>query len=246
MMLAPNTRSILVIEDDPDIRALVELHLADAGHRVAVEPNGRLGLEQALSGEYDLVILDLMLPGIDGLEICRQLRAQKQHFPILMLTARSTEIDRVVGLEMGADDYLTKPFSVRELLARVKALFRRVEASGAEATTAKDTITAGDLVIDRQRREARLSGEVVNLTAKEFDLLAHFAGHPGQVFTRSQLLDQVWGYVHEGYEHTVNTHINRLRRKIEPDPAKPRYVITVWGVGYRFPGADELKEVERC
>jgi DNA-binding response OmpR family regulator len=232
--------AILVIEDDPDIGSLVELHLRDAGHRVAVEPNGRTGLERAMTGEYDLVILDLMLPGVDGLEICRRLRAEERHIPILMLTARSTEVDRVVGLEIGADDYLTKPFSVRELTARVKALFRRVEAFGAEPATVPETISAGDLVIDRARREARVGGEVVNLTLKEFDLLVHFARHPGQVFTRSQLLDQIWGYVHDGYEHTVNTHINRLRRKIEPDVSNPRYIITVWGVGYRFPGSDEL------
>jgi DNA-binding response OmpR family regulator len=234
------SNSILVIEDDPDIGSLVELHLADAGHRVTVETHGRAGLDRALTGDFDLVILDLMLPGVDGLEICRRLRAEERHIPILMLTARSTEVDRVVGLEIGADDYLTKPFSVRELTARVKALFRRVQAFGAEPPTPAETISAGDLVIDRARREVRAAGEVVNLTAKEFDLLVHFAGHPGQVFTRSQLLDQIWGYAHDGYEHTVNTHINRLRRKIEPDLAKPRYIITVWGVGYRFPGDDEL------
>jgi DNA-binding response OmpR family regulator len=230
-------RAILVIEDDPDIGSLVELHLRDAGHRVDVESSGTRGLERALTGDYELVILDLMLPGVDGLEICRR--------PILMLTARSTEVDRVVGLEMGADDYLTKPFSVRELLARVKALFRMVEAYGSDAgDTAPETTTAGDLLINRSRREVRLAGEILNLTAKEFDLLDHFASHPGQVFTRTQLLDQVWGYAHEGYEHTVNTHINRLRAKIEPEPASPRFILTVWGIGYRFPGADELTESE--
>ncbi len=233
--------AILVIEDDPDIGSLVELHLRDAGHRVEVEPSGSRGLERAMSGDFELVILDLMLPGVDGLEICRRLRAEQRHIPILMLTARSTEVDRVVGLEMGADDYLTKPFSVRELMARVKALFRRVETYGMESVTpATETITAGEMTINHSRREVRLRDEVVNLTAKEFDLLAYFASHPGQVFTRSQLLDQVWGYAHEGYEHTVNTHINRLRGKIEPDPSAPRFIITVWGVGYRFPGADEL------
>jgi DNA-binding response OmpR family regulator len=233
--------AILVIEDDPDIGSLVELHLKDAGHRVEVATSGSRGLERAMSGEFELVILDLMLPGVDGLEICRRLRAEQHHIPILMLTARSTEVDRVVGLEMGADDYLSKPFSVRELMARVKALFRRVETYGGEHTTnAVETITAGRMTINRARREVRLGDETINLTAKEFDLLVHFASHPGQVFTRSQLLDQVWGYAHEGYEHTVNTHINRLRGKIEPDPSAPRYIITVWGVGYRFPGADEL------
>jgi DNA-binding response OmpR family regulator len=233
--------AILVIEDDPDIGSLVELHLKDAGHRVEVESSGSRGLERARSGDFELVILDLMLPGLDGLEICRRLRAEQHHMPILMLTARSTEVDRVVGLEMGADDYLSKPFSVRELMARVKALFRRVESYGGEPPSdAAGTISAGDMTINRARREVRLGGEIVNLTAKEFDLLTHFASHPGQVFTRSQLLDRVWGYAHEGYEHTVNTHINRLRGKIEPDPSAPSYIITVWGVGYRFPGPDEL------
>jgi DNA-binding response OmpR family regulator len=142
---------------------------------------------------------------------------------------------------MGADDYLTKPFSVRELMARVKALFRRVEAYGVEpAPDVLESVSAGEMTINRARREVRIGDEIVNLTAKEFDLLTHFASHPGQVFTRSQLLDRVWGYAHEGYEHTVNTHINRLRGKIEPDPSTPRYIITVWGVGYRFPGPDEL------
>ncbi len=247
MTASTTPRAVLVVEDDPDIGSLVELHLSDAGHRVVVESNGNRGLEQALSGDFDLVILDLMLPGVDGLEICRRLRAEAHHIPILMLTARSTEVDRVVGLEMGADDYLTKPFSVRELLARVKALFRRVEAFTTDAASSEDEVlVAGDLLINRARREARLSGDVVNLTAKEFDLLLHFASHPGQVFTRSQLLDRVWGYAHEGYEHTVNTHINRLRSKIEPDPATPRFILTVWGVGYRFPGADELEGKTSC
>ena len=247
MKAAKTPRSVLVIEDDPDIGSLVELHLGDAGHRVFVVQYGSRGLELALSGDYDLVILDIMLPGVDGLEICRRLRAEAHHLPILMLTARSTEVDRVVGLEMGADDYLTKPFSVRELSARVKALFRRVEAFTADtAISENEILTAGDLVINRARREARLSGEVVNLTAKEFDLLLHFASNPGQVFTRSQLLDQVWGYAHEGYEHTVNTHINRLRSKIEPDSATPRFILTVWGVGYRFPGTDELEGPRSC
>jgi len=243
-MVSAMHHAILVIEDDPDIGSLVELHLRDAGHRVEVEPSGTRGLELALSGDFELVILDLMLPGVDGLEICRRLRAERHHIPILMLTARSTEVDRVVGLEMGADDYLTKPFSVRELLARVKALFRRVETYGSDtAAPVAETIRAGELVLNRTRREARLAGEVVDLTAKEFDLLVHFASHPGQVFTRTQLLDQVWGYAHEGYEHTVNTHINRLRNKIEPDPATPRFILTVWGIGYRFSGSDELAEV---
>ncbi len=228
-------RKILVIEDDRDISHLVGLHLRDMGCEVAFASNGTTGLEQVLSKPYDLVILDLMLPGMDGLEICRRLRAQPNYTPILMLTAKSSELDRVLGLEVGADDYLTKPFSIRELLARVKALFRRVEALGSQTFQAvQKTIRAGDLVIDTEKRKVLLHEKSIDLTAKEFDLLLQFAQHPGRVYTRSQLLDLVWGYGHEGYEHTVNSHINRLRSKIERDPAHPQYVLTVWGVGYKF------------
>jgi DNA-binding response OmpR family regulator len=176
-----------------------------------------------------------MLPGMDGLDICKRLRAGARYVPILMMTSRAAEIDRVLGLELGADDYLTKPFSLNELLARVKALFRRVDAmSAAAAGPAAKTLTAGELAIDLDRRVVTLAGRAVELTAKEFDLLAHFAAHPGRVFTRAQLLDKVWGYSNIGYEHTVNSHINRLRSKIEQDPAKPRYIVTVWSVGYKF------------
>ncbi len=230
--------SILVVEDDPDIRSLVELHLRDAGYEVSTEGTGDRGLERALSGGFDLVILDLMLPGVDGLEICRALRAQAPQVAVIMLTARTTEIDRVLGLEMGADDYITKPFSVRELTARVKATFRRIEAIS--AAPAPSNISIGPFAIDADRRQARIHEREIELTAKEFDLLSFFAAHPGKVFTRGQLLDGVWGYTHEGYEHTVNTHINRLRRKIEADPSRPQFILTVWGVGYRFPAAEEL------
>jgi DNA-binding response OmpR family regulator len=228
-------KSILVIEDDRDISHLLQLHLRDLGCEVELAHDGAAGLEKALSGRHDLIILDLMLPKMDGLEICRRLRAKPRYTPILMLTARSTELDRVLGLEMGADDYLAKPFSIRELLARVKALSRRIEAlERREEPEAGGILQAGGLSIDRERRRVTLSGRSVDLTSKEFDLLLHFASHPGRVFSRSQLLDLVWGYGHEGYEHTVNSHINRLRAKIEEDPAHPRYVLTVWGVGYKF------------
>ena len=228
-------RKILVIEDDRDIARLLELHLHDLGYDVQVACDGVSGLKQALSKPYDLIILDLMLPGIDGLEVCRNLRTKPNYTPILMLTAKSTELDRVLGLEVGADDYLTKPFSIRELLARVKALFRRMEALGSQlASGAQNTIQAGDLVIDVEKRTVMLRGKSVDLTAKEFDLLLQFAQHPGRAYTRSQLLDLVWGYAHAGYEHTVNSHINRLRAKIERDSAHPRYVLTVWGIGYKF------------
>ena len=228
-------RTILVVEDDPDIAQLVQLHLRDTGYEVEVAQNGQTGLQQALARPYDLIILDLMLPGMDGLELCRKLRASSRYSLVLMVTAKSTELDRVMGLEVGADDYLTKPFSILELLARVKALFRRMDALRAQVSVAKPvTIRAGDLVIEVDKRKVQLRGQAIELTAKEFDLLLQFAQHPGQVYTRSKLLDLVWGYAHEGYEHTVNSHINRLRNKIEDDSSRPRYILTVWGVGYSF------------
>lgn len=228
-------RRVLVVEDDRDIAHLVELHLRDLECVADVRGNGTQGLELALRNRYDLVILDLMLPGTDGLEICRRLRAQSNYVPILMLTAKSTELDRVVGLEIGADDYLTKPFSIRELQARVKALFRRVDAMSQQADhTGNGVLRLDKLEIDSEKRSVDLDGRNVPLTAKEFDLLLQFARHPGRVYTRTQLLDLVWGYSYDGYEHTVNSHINRLRAKMEDNPAKPRYILTVWGIGYKF------------
>ena len=187
-----------------------------------------------LPKRYDLTILDVMLPRLDGLEICPQIRSLPSYTPILMLTAKSSEIDRVLGLEVGADDYLTKPFSVRELLARVKALFRRSEAFRDKTQDLQKTIRAEGLYIDVEKRKVTVGGSPRDLTAKEFDLLLQFALHPGRVYTRTQLLDAVWGYGHDGYEHTVNSHINRLRAKIEKDSAKPDFILTVWGVGYKF------------
>lgn len=233
------THKILVIEDDQDIASLVQLHLRDLGYEVDVAADGARGLERALSGGYGLVVLDVMLPGMDGLEVCRRLRAQP-HYPwILMLTARSSELDRVLGLELGADDYLTKPFSIRELLARVKGLFRRAEGQGGASRLCppemgKTRIQQGALVIDLDKRLVTLGPLLISLTSKEFDLLLLFACHPGRVFSRSQLLDLVWGMGYEGYEHTVNSHINRLRAKLEADSAHPVYLLTVWGVGYKF------------
>ncbi|PLX32672.1 MAG: DNA-binding response regulator [Hyphomicrobiales bacterium] len=231
---------VLIIEDDPDIAALIRMHLGDIDCQCERSADGEHALSAyraALNANpFDLVVLDLMLPGIDGLEVCRAIRQEKSYVPILMLTAKSNELDRVLGLEMGADDYLTKPFSIPELQARVKALFRRVEALSA-ATEAPDrpkNIVCGTLHIDADRHQAFIDGKPVDLTAREFDLLHHFARYPGHVYSRAQLLDQVWGYNHEGYEHTVNTHINRLRAKIEKNPAKPHYIQTVWGVGYKF------------
>lgn len=232
------SHSILVIEDDRDIAELVALHLRDEGLEVDLVHDGEEGLSRALKGRYDLLVLDLMLPRLDGLTICRQLRNEPGFLPILMLTAKSSELDRVLGLEMGADDYLTKPFSIRELVARVKALLRRSEAMAAATTSESEgesqQLHAGSMTIDIERRVVTIDDKGIELTAREFDLLLHFARHPGRVYSRTQLLDQVWGYGHEGYEHTVNSHINRLRAKIEQDPAKPHFVLTVWGVGYKF------------
>lgn len=231
------TRRALIVEDNREIAALVRLHLRDVQCEADIASDGRRGLALASSRRYDLVVLDLMLPEMDGLALCREIRARPGYVPILMLTAKSTELDRVLGLEMGADDYLVKPFSVRELQARVRALFRRVEALSAApagAADADETIERGPLRIETGKRRVSIDGAEVALTAREFDLLLHFARHPGQVFNRARLLDQVWGYNHEGYEHTVNSHINRLRAKIEHDPSTPRYILTVWGVGYKF------------
>jgi DNA-binding response OmpR family regulator len=228
------SRSILIIEDNHDIAQLLSLHLSDMDCRVEVAGDGVAGLRAAAARAYDLIILDLMLPGVDGLEVCRRLREKVDYTPILMLTAKSSEVDRVVGLEVGADDYMTKPFSVRELLARVKAIFRRIEAFATEGNGGAKRLRAGDIAIDVDKRAVTVGGTPVDLTAKEFDLLFKFAERPGRVYTRSQLLDLVWGYGHVGYEHTVNSHINRLRAKIERDPAKPNYILTVWGIGYKF------------
>lgn len=231
------TRNVLIIEDDPDLSRLVQINLQDFDCEATISDNGVEGLDTFKQKRFDLVILDLMLPGMDGLSICREIRKGGTYVPILMLTAKSTELDRVVGLEMGADDYLTKPFSIAELMARIKALFRRVDALTNQTTENKDVeplIEHADLTIDVQRHKVSVNNAKVELTAREFDLLVHFARHPGRVFSRVQLLDAVWGYSHEGYEHTVNTHINRLRTKIENNPAKPRYIQTVWGVGYKF------------
>ena len=230
------TRNVLIIEDNPGIGELVRMHVAELGMNPVLCERGDTGLERFREGGIDLVILDLMLPGLDGLSICREIRSGPGYVPVLILTAKSTELDRVLGLEMGADDYLTKPFSVAELSARVKALFRRVDAMASATVTepSQQVLITDGLRIDPLRRRVFIKDQPVELTAREFDLLWHFASHPGQVFSRTQLLDTVWGYSHEGYEHTVNTHINRLRGKIEADPADPIFIQTVWGVGYRF------------
>lgn len=230
-------RRILLIEDEKDISDLVALHLGDLCDELVPAYDGYEGMRLATSSNWDLIILDLRLPGPDGLEICRAIRRDRPYQPVLMLTSKSSELDRVLGLETGADDYLTKPFSVLELVARVRAIFRRIEnvrQLPQEKNAACATVTVGQLKIDPARREVSMGDRQVDLTAREFDLLAFFARHPGRVFRRADLLDNVWGYGHEGYEHTVNSHINRLRAKIEKDPSKPEMIVTVWGVGYKF------------
>jgi DNA-binding response OmpR family regulator len=232
---------ILIIEDNPDIAKLIQLHLKDIHCEADIAMDGGEGVRRFNQGQYDLVILDLMLPVMDGLEVCRQLRASARYVPVIMLTSKSSELDRVLGLEIGADDYIIKPFSIPELMARVKAQFRHIEAMLKPATEPLPQRlrfggTGNGLVIEFDKRRVCVNGAEVELTAKEFDLLSHFTRHPGRVYSRMALLDQVWGHSYEGYEHTVNSHINRLRAKIEQDPATPHYILTVWGVGYKFSG----------
>ena len=232
-----NRNRILLVEDERDVSELVASHVADLCDEVVVARDGHQGMHLATTMNWTLIILDLCLPGPDGLAICRAVRRARTYQPIMMLTSKASERDRVLGLESGADDYLSKPFSVLELAARVRAIIRRVK-SLRESTAADDfaasLITAGALTIDPARRKVLRDGKSVELTVREFDLLEHFARHPGRVFKRDDLLNSVWGYGHEGYEHTVNSHINRLRAKIEPEPSDPKFIITVWGVGYKF------------
>ena len=231
-------KQILVIEDEYDIAQLLKIHLTELCDHVELIHDGEQGLNMALNRTWSAIVLDLKLPKMDGLEICRRIRSQANYVPILMLTAKSTELDRVLGLEMGADDYLTKPFSVMELSARVKALMRRFDASQGFINESTTALSFSGLEIRSEQRTVKVDGEEINLTAKEFDLLHFFASHPDKVFNRSQLLDQVWGYGHDGYEHTVNSHMNRLRTKIESDSHNPKYIKTIWGVGYKFIAAD--------
>ncbi len=228
--------TILVAEDQADIRELLALNLRHAGYDVLAVADGPAALAAQLEAPRDLLLLDLMMPGLDGLEVCKALRARGSSTPILMLTAKATELDRVLGLELGADDYLTKPFSLAELLARVKALLRRATLLRAalQAPAGEPVVRNAELEIRRAQREVRLGGRALDFTALEFDLLLYFAQHPGRVFSRSQLLDAVWGYSHDGYEHTVTTHINRLRNKLEADPMRPRIILTVRGAGYKM------------
>jgi len=232
---------ILIIEDTAEIARMIMTYLEESGFHVHHVRDGVEGLASLQSDSYDLLLLDLTLPGMDGLAVCRHLRSQDNTIPIIMLTCRGSEQDIVLGLELGADDYLTKPFSLPELKARMRSLLRRADAPGFQQPLSPlPLIRAGDLCINHEKRQVYRGDVKISLTAKEFDLLAYLASHPGRVFTREQLLSEVWGYTDSCYEHTVNSHINRLRTKIEPDPAHPVFILTVWGVGYRFCEATDL------
>ncbi len=234
--MSGNCQRILMVEDNQDLVDVVSTHLETEGYTVSAAADGASGLAASISGPWALIILDWMLPGMSGLELLRQIRAVDDHTPILMLTARGEEADKVLGLELGCDDYMTKPFSLRELVTRIKVLRRRLEraaelARGGEGAQA---LVLGPLVIDRGMRKVTVDGRLVQLTVKEYDLLLTLALRPGRTFSRRQLLDLIWHQDSDVYEHTVNTHINRLRGKIERDPNRPRLVLTVWGIGYRF------------
>ncbi|HEX3621422.1 MAG TPA: response regulator transcription factor [Acidimicrobiales bacterium] len=223
---------ILVVDDDLTVSEVVTRYLEREGFVVDVAYDGAIALERALADPPELVVLDLMIPSLDGFEVCRRLRATAP-VPVIMLTARGDEADRIVGLELGADDYVSKPFSPRELTARVKAVLRRAAGPLAPGGTGPTVLCAGSLEVDTVAHEARREGELVALTAREFDLLVHLMRHPRRAFRREELLEQVWGFAY-GDTSTVTVHVRRLREKIEADPARPRHVCTVWGVGYRF------------
>lgn len=237
---------ILLVEDDLAIGKLVSTQLRECGHKVEWVVDGQAALDRFGEGSFDLVILDLMLPSLGGLEICRRIRQHDPLTPVLMLTAKADKRDVVHGLEAGGDDYLTKPFDTAELLARVQALLRRVAAARDTDRAAVDTgvLHRGGLTIDPYKHSATVHGRPVALTAKEFDLLLLFCRHPGRAYKRAELLNAIWGEEFDGYDHTVNTHINRLRNKIEDDAAEPHFIRTVWGVGYRFAQLDELVATE--
>jgi len=224
---------LLLVEDDDAIAVALRLHLEAAGYRLHREANGRHAMAAIDRQRWDLVLLDLMLPGADGWEVCRHLRARHADVPVIMLSARSAEAHRVLGLELGADDYMAKPFSMLELVARIRALLRRIEQMRAAHST-KQEFRFGPFRLDAVRRELTRGDGVLPLTLREFDLLHFLLKHPGRPFSRAELLQRVWGAGFDGYEHTVNSHINRLRSRIEDDPRNPQRVVTVWGVGYRF------------
>ena len=232
-------KKVLIIEDDHQIIELLSIHLKDLDFEIEKATDGLSGYRMAVENRYDLIILDVMLPAMDGVEVCRQIRASNIYTPVLMLTAKSEEIDKILGLETGADDYLTKPFSVREFKSRVKAILRRVKMIQEQLSPDfNKRILVGELMIEGEKRKVSINGKIISLTPKEFDLLWLLASHPGRSYSREQLLNLVWGHEFLGYEHTVNSHINRLRAKIETNLDNPKFILTTWGIGYRF--NDEL------
>ena len=231
-------KRVLIVEDDAHIADLLRMHLRDEGYEVAHAADGTAGMRMLDEGNWDALVLDLMLPGVDGLEICKRARAMARYTPIIITSARSSEVHRILGLELGADDYLAKPFSMLELVARVRALLRHADALVRNARMDAGLLVRHGVSIDPLARSATLDGKPLDLTPREFDLLYFFARNPDKVYSRLGLLNEVWGYQHDGYEHTVNTHINRLRNKIEQDPAEPRRILTVWGRGYKFASGD--------
>jgi DNA-binding response OmpR family regulator len=235
---APKT-SLLIIEDDENISTAIEEYFSRAGYTVSTAPDGLAGIEAAVKSRPDVVVLDLMLPKMDGLAVCKELRQKHPQMPILMLTAKDDVVDKVLGLEMGADDYITKPFSLREVEARIKSVLRRARAVVTQGDGKDETtIVRGSLRVDPVRREVTIAERHVELTPKEFDLLRLFAGNPGRVFPRKYLLEKIWDYSYEGYDRTIDSHINRLRAKIEENPDNPQLVLTVWGIGYKFTDAE--------
>jgi DNA-binding response OmpR family regulator len=228
--MSQTPKSVLVVDDEPMVRDVLARYLEKDGFEVRTAEDGEQALESFEASPPDLVLLDLMLPRIDGLEVLRRMR-ERAASPVIMLTAKGTETDRVVGLELGADDYITKPFSPREVVARVRAVLRR---STAQVQPSPDVLSFDDVTIDGPRREVRRGGEPLHLTRKEFDLLSLLASNPGHTFTRAELLDEVWDFAWDGDTATVTVHVRRLREKIERDPSQPVHLLTLWGVGYRF------------
>jgi two-component system alkaline phosphatase synthesis response regulator PhoP len=237
-MTLPSTsgRKLLLVEDDQELVELLTIHLETEGYTLVSALDGESGLQAFLNGAWALIILDWMLPGLSGLDLLREIRAHDARTPVLMLTARGDETDKILGLELGCDDYMTKPFSIRELITRVKVLRRRIERAEELARMAAGDriLNLGPLKIDHGKRKVTVRGKSVQLTVKEYDLLYTLASRPGRTFSRSQLLDLIWDQDTDVYEHTVNSHINRLRGKIEENPNRPRLILTVWGIGYRF------------
>lgn len=221
---------ILIVEDEKTIVDLLKIHLEDLQMEIDVAYDGETGLEKALLNDYCIIILDIMMPKMDGVQVCNAIRGKNIQTPVLMLTAKSDEFDKVLGLEVGADDYLTKPFSVREFIARVKALLRRSKIKVSKAN--QTVLSFKGIEVDTEKHQVKLNGQLLELTPKEFELLLLLMQHPGKSFTRENLLSKIWGYEFGGYEHTVNSHVNRLRAKIEENPNEPKYIKTIWGVGY--------------